>query len=119
MKVFLVEDSPILRERLEGLLASIPGAQPVGHAATAEAAIAGIAGAGPDVVVLDIHLEEGNGFDVMKAVGATRPEVRFYVITNYPNEAYRRKARELGAAGFFDKSSEFSGLREVLMKASG
>ena len=114
MKVFLVEDSPMLRERVQGILASIPGAQACGHAAGATEAIAAIEKARPDVVVLDIQLEQGNGFDVMRATRASLPQVEFYVLTNFANDAYRRKAESLGARGFFDKSGEFDRLHTAL-----
>lgn len=114
MKVFLVEDSALLRERVQAILASIPGATSVGHAASADEAIAAIATARPDVVVLDLQLESGSGFDVLRALpaGLARPAV--YVLTNFANDAYRRKAESLGARGFFDKSQEFERLREAL-----
>ena len=105
----------MLRERLQGILASVPGTLAVGHAATAQAAIAGIQSARPDVVVLDIQLEEGNGFEVMQAIRQLLPDVHFYVLTNFANEAYQRKAERLGAKGFFDKSREFDLLRETLL----
>jgi DNA-binding NarL/FixJ family response regulator len=114
VKVFLVEDSPMLRSRVEAILASIPGAQACGHAAGATEAIAAIEKARPDVVVLDIQLEQGSGFDVMRATRASLPQVDFYVLTNFANDAYRRKAESLGARGFFDKSTEFERLREAL-----
>jgi DNA-binding NarL/FixJ family response regulator len=116
MKVFLVEDSAMLRERLQKVLETIPGAQTVGHAPTASAAIAGIEASRPDVVVLDIQLEEGSGFDVMRAVRAKSPGVAFYVLTNFAHEGYRRMAEKLGARGFFDKSKEIHALREALAR---
>ena len=67
MTVFLVEDAPLLRERLIALIASV-GASTVGHAEGAREAIDGILAAQPDVVVLDLHLKEGSGFDVLRAV---------------------------------------------------
>jgi len=115
VKVFLVEDSRILRERLLALLASIPGAVSCGHAAGAAEAIAAIEAAKPDAVVLDIQLASGNGFDVLRAVGGT---TAVYVLTNFANEAYRRKAESLGARGFFDKSTEVERLRQALVQAS-
>jgi len=117
MKVFLVEDSPLLRERLEKMLAAIPGAQTVGHAPTARGAIAGIEAARPDVVVLDIRLEEGSGFDVMRAVRPVAPQIAFYVLTNFAHEGYRRMAEKLGARGFFDKSREIAALQAALRAA--
>lgn len=114
VKVFLVEDSPLLRERLEKMLAAIPGAERVGHAPSAERAIAGIETTQPDVVVLDIQLEQGSGFDVMRAVRAKQPRVGFYVLTNFAHEGYRRMAERLGARGFFDKSREIEALQAAL-----
>lgn len=114
MKVFLVEDAPLLRDRLAALIASIPGSRTVGHAAGAEEAVRGILAGRPDVVVLDIHLADGNGFDVMRALRAAALEVDVYVLTNYPLEGYRQAAERLGARGFFDKSTEFDRLRAAL-----
>jgi len=113
-KVFLVEDSPLLRSRLEAMLGAIAGASLAGHASGAKAAIAGILAGRPDAVVLDLHLDEGNGFDVLKALQDASIQVAVYVLTNFPSEPHRRKAAGLGARGFFDKSSEFERLREAL-----
>ena len=113
MKVFLVEDAPLLRERLFALIASV-GATNVGHAEGAQEAIQGILAATPDAVVLDLHLKEGNGFDVLRAVRNAAPAIAFFVLTNYPHDGYRATAERLGARGFFDKSTEFDRLREAL-----
>jgi two-component system response regulator DevR len=114
MKVFLVEDAPLLRERLEALIAAIPGANVVGHASGAEEALRGILAARPDAVVLDIHLAEGNGFDVMRGLRAAQFAPAIQVLTNHPLDGYRQAAERLGASGFFDKSSEIPLLRNAL-----
>ena len=74
----------------------------------------GILAERPDVVVLDLHLAEGNGFDVMRALRAAACEVAVYVLTNHPIETYRQLSQRLGARGFFDKSTEFDRLRQAL-----
>lgn len=114
VRVFLVEDAPLLRERLTAMVDAIPGASTIGHASGAQEAVQGILTARPDVVVLDIHLAQGSGFDVMRALRAAEFAPQVYVLTNYPQEAYRRLAEGLGARGFFDKSSEFDRLRAAL-----
>jgi DNA-binding NarL/FixJ family response regulator len=116
-RVFLVEDSPLLRERLAAMLAALPGTEVVGHAAGAAAAVQAILAAPPDAVVLDIQLEKGNGFDVLRELSARAPQVRVYVLTNFANDAYRAAAARLGAKGFFDKSTEFERLRAALAAA--
>jgi DNA-binding NarL/FixJ family response regulator len=114
VKVFLVEDAPLLRERLVALIASIPGTTVVGSAVGAQEAVSGILAARPDVVVLDIHLAEGNGFDVLRGLRAAQFAPGVYVLTNYPLEGYRQAAERLGARGFFDKSNEIAQLRDAL-----
>jgi DNA-binding NarL/FixJ family response regulator len=118
VKVLLVEDSALLRSRLEAMIASIPGAQTVAHADGADDAIGQILATRPDAVVLDIHLKQGNGFDILRAVRKAAPEIAFYVLTNYPHEGYRQSAQRLGARGFFDKSTEFDRLRDALAGVS-
>ena len=115
MKVFLVEDSALLRSRLEAMVSAIPGAQVVGHAEGADEAVRQIKATRPEVVILDIHLKQGNGFDVMRGVNGNLPGIAFYVLTNYPASGYRASAERLGARGFFDKSSEFEQLRAALV----
>ena len=117
MRVFLVEDAPLLRERLTALITSV-GASAVGHAEGANEAIEGILAAGPDVVVLDLHLKQGNGFEVLRAVRKAAPSIAFFVLTNHPHEGYRASAERLGARGIYDKSSEFEKLREALALAA-
>jgi DNA-binding NarL/FixJ family response regulator len=114
MRVFLVEDSPLLRTRLEAMLATIPGARAAGHADGAQEAIRRILEERPEAVVLDIHLKEGSGLDVLRAVHEAAPGIAVFVLTNYPEENYRRIAAQLGALGFFDKSSEFALLKDAL-----
>jgi DNA-binding NarL/FixJ family response regulator len=118
MTVFLVEDSPLLRSRLEAMLAAIPGTRLVGHATGARQAIDAIVSTRPDAVVLDLHLDQGNGFDVMKALREAAPEIVVYVLTNFPSEPHRRKAQSLGARGFFDKSAELAKLGATLAAAA-
>jgi two-component system, NarL family, response regulator DevR len=114
VKVFLVEDSALLRERLEAMLAAIPGMRTIGHASGAKEAVQAILAARPDAVVLDIHLAEGNGFDVLRGLRAAAFAPAIYVLTNYPLERYRQVAERLGASGFFDKSNEIPQLRDAL-----
>jgi len=112
--IFLVEDSASIRERLVRLLESVPGAQVVGQASDADEAIAAILAARPDVVLLDLQLEHSSGFDVLRAVHSLEPRIAFYMLSNFTTEPYRRHAERLGARGFFDKSTDFDLLRDLV-----
>jgi DNA-binding NarL/FixJ family response regulator len=113
-KVFLVEDSPQIRERLFALFATVTGARTVGYADNATSAIHDILAGRPDAVVLDVSLAQGSGIDVLRALQAQAPEIDVYMLTNFATPQYRRLCERLGARGFFDKSSEFELVRDAI-----
>jgi DNA-binding NarL/FixJ family response regulator len=107
MKVFLVENSPPVRDRLRALLQGVKGVEMVGEATSAVEALRGIAASGAEVVVLDLHLDgDGTGFDVLRGLRQSSPPVAAYILSNFASETYRRAAQRLGARGFFDKTSD-------------
>ena len=118
MKIFLVENSTLVRDRLRPLLEAIAGATLVGEAASAKDALSGIAASGAEAVVLDLHLDGGSGFDVLRALQDSNARVAVYVLTSFVNDAYRRAAERLGARGFFDKSAGIPRLLEALSEKS-
>lgn len=117
-KVFLVEDSPQIRERLLALFATVEGARTVGYADGADSAIRDILQTRPDAVVLDVSLAQGSGIDVLRALGAQAPEIDVYMLTNFATPQYRRLCERLGAKGFFDKSTEFELVRDAIAARS-
>ena len=112
LRVFVVEDSPPIRERLEAMIGEA-GAVAAGHANSVRAAIDGILEARPQLVILDVQLADGTGFDVLRAVRKQAPEIDVYLFSNFAADAYRQLAETLGAKGFFDKSREFGSMRDV------
>ena len=116
MEIFLIEDSALVRGRLQRMLAELPGAHIQGHATQAQAAIRDILSSKPDVVVLDLKLDHGRGFEVLREVHEREPGIDFYMLSNFSSEPYRRYALRLGARDFFDKTSEFERVRDVLAK---
>jgi DNA-binding NarL/FixJ family response regulator len=115
-KIYIVEDSPILRERLARMLNVLPDTLIVGEATTASEAIAAILREKPDVVLLDLCLDRSSGFDVLVKVRELEPEIDVYMLSNFASEPYRRHAERLGARGFFDKSTEFEHVRDVIAR---
>ena len=116
MKIFLVEDSLVARGPLAAMLATIPGAQVVGEAQSALPAIRDILTLRPDLVLLDVHLAEGSGFDVLNAVHVAAPEIDFCVLTSFAPHPYRQLAGRLGARAVFDKSRELERVRELVAR---
>ena len=113
MQIYIVEDSAAVRTRLEALLSQVPGASVAGSAAGAAQATREILARRPDMVVLDLNLADGGGFDVLRALRAQAPEIDVYMLSNFSAYPYRQLAERLGARGFFDKTREFERVREV------
>ena len=113
VRVFVAEDSAPIRDRLKQMLA-LAGAADAGHAADVESATRAILETRPDIVILDMQLANGTGFDVLRAVREAAPEVDVYFCSNYAADAYRQLAEHLGARGFFDKTREFERMRDVI-----
>jgi DNA-binding NarL/FixJ family response regulator len=114
LKVFIVDDSPIVRTRLTMILAEIPGVELVGQSQIASEAIEGIQRLTPEVVVLDIRLAAGSGIDVLETIKKdTKPPI-VIILTSYPYPQYRKRCAEAGADYFLDKATEFDRVPEIL-----
>jgi DNA-binding NarL/FixJ family response regulator len=109
LKVFIADDSRLIRDRVAMLLAAAHMVV-VGEASTPAASIEGILSGRPTVVVLDVQLEGGTGLEVLRAVRSAAPEIAVIVFSNSAAPAYRKRYMSQGAAGFFDKSTEFDQL---------
>jgi DNA-binding NarL/FixJ family response regulator len=116
--VYVVEDAPLVRERLIEMLDATPGTRVVGAAARADDAILGILDRQPDVVLLDLRLAQGSGLDVLRAVHPAAPEITFYMLTSFATEPYRQLAVRLGAQDFFDKARDFERVRDIIAARS-
>jgi len=115
LHVLLIEDSPLIRERLAESLATPGRVEIVGQADSEQAAIGLLAAAPWDVMVLDLQLRHGTGLGVLRALTTRRPpNAKVIVLTNYAFPQYRAKSLALGADYFFDKAREYHRVREVL-----
>ena len=116
MKVFIADESAVVRERLKEMLYEIPEIEIIGQAHDGLEATNLIKKLNPDVVILDIHMNGGGGIEVIKCIKKIEPVPLVIILTNYPYPQYRKKCMDLGADFFFDKSTEFEKVTEVLKK---
>ena len=114
LRLLLVEDSRVLSERLTEAIRQIPEVELIGTAETEAAAVAAVKRDAIDVIVLDLHLKQGTGFGVMRALAATQLNPRIIVFTNYDLPEYKNAAMALGATHFLDKARDYGRLPEVL-----
>lgn len=114
--VFVVEDSSAIRAVLTQRIEDDARFSVVGFAETAKDAIAALQQHMPEILVLDLHLAQGTGYDVLAHLRKSRalPGFQAIVFTNYASSAHRRRALELGASSFFDKSMQFDDMLDTL-----
>jgi DNA-binding NarL/FixJ family response regulator len=114
MKVFIVDDSRVVVERLAGLLEEVPGARLAGQAGDVPGAVVGIQQVQPDALILDLHIPGGSGLDVLRAIRTAHPDLFVLICTNYPYPEYREECLSAGANLFLDKSAEFEKIPSIL-----
>jgi DNA-binding NarL/FixJ family response regulator len=103
MKILVVDDSAMVRDRLVEILSLLEGVEQVDTAARASEARDAILSARPDVVVLDIHMPGGSGMEVLEALRADDRRIMTLVLTNDPAPQWRAATLRAGADLFFDK----------------
>ncbi len=118
MKVLIVDDSAIVRERLKAMLSEIMELENISQAKDSLEAISSFQKLHPEVVLLDILMPGGSGIDVLEKIKKSSRPPLVIVLTNYPYSQYRRKCIDAGADFFFDKSTEFDKVTEVLKQWS-
>jgi DNA-binding NarL/FixJ family response regulator len=117
--VFIVDDSPVVRDRLVQLIDEVPQVEVIGEADIAFEAIHSIRRLRPQVVVLDISMPGGSGLYVLETIKREHPAPQVIMLTNFTHEEYRQKCLRLGADHFFDKTTEFEKVLDILRAAPG
>jgi DNA-binding NarL/FixJ family response regulator len=112
-RIFIVEDSPIIRGRIIAMLSPLK-MEIIGTSDEFNDALASIRETQPDTVILDIRIKNGSGIDLLKIIKEEHPETRVIMLTNFPYPAYMKKCMDLGADYFFDKSNDFEKIVYVL-----
>lgn len=119
LKLFIADDSEAILESLSDLLVEISGMEIVGHAHNANEAIERIKKLNPNVAIIDIRMLGGSGIHVLEIIKLLNKKIIIIMLTAYPYPQYRRICEEMGAEYFFDKSTEFHRVQEVLTELAG
>ncbi|MGD7788376.1 response regulator [Propionibacteriaceae bacterium Y1700] len=103
--VLVVDDHPVVRDGLIGMLGTEAGITVVGEAGGGYEAVTKIADTAPDVVLMDLRMPQGSGVDAIRAVRATGSATRILVLTTYDTDRDIRSALEAGADGYLLKDT--------------
>lgn len=114
MKIFVVEDSTPVRERLIEMIGEVDGFELAGQAATLDEAVGGILRTRPDIAIFDIQLAAGSGIDALTKVKRELPGLRAIVLTNYATPQHEKASVDAGAEYFLDKSADFEKIAGIL-----
>lgn len=114
IKLLMVDDSGAIRTSLRSLLSRIPGVASIEEASTLAEALQSVRRDAPHLVILDLHLPDGLGTEVIGTLRQIAPDTQIAVLTLHADHSYRQKCLSLGADWFFDKSTEFENLLNVV-----
>jgi two-component system response regulator DevR len=116
IRILLVDDSELVRRGIKTVLAaeSNPPLEVVGEAGSAAAAVVECLRTKPDIVLLDIRLPDGSGFDACRQILQQLPETHVVVLTSYSNDNFVYEAVTSGAHSYLMKEIDPTGLVKAL-----
>lgn len=114
IRVLLADDSAVLRRNIRKLIGESAVTLEIHEAETVCDTLCYLRRFATDLLILDLQFGDGTGFDVLKQVGLLCERPVVVVLTNFPSEPNRTRARELGADYFLDKSYEYEQVLHVL-----
>ena len=125
LRILLVEDSPLLRSRLEGMLSQYAAFKVTGLASAEAEAVEKLDSVPYDAIVVDVELRPGSGIGVIRSARARNRDtadgthVWIIVLTNYDLPTVRERCMAAGADHFLDKMREIDQLMPILLQISG
>ena len=113
-RILIVDDHPIVRQGMRLMIDAEPDLQICGEAQTEQEARRQVRALQPDAIVVDLSLEEGDGFNVVRDVHAHFPDIRILVLSMHDEVIYAQRLLAEGAAGYIMKQAAASQLINAL-----
>jgi DNA-binding NarL/FixJ family response regulator len=114
IRVFSVDDHPLLREGIAAIIDNQPDMHMVAQAATSQEGVEQFRKHKPDVTLMDLRLPDRSGIDTMIAIRTEFPEARIIMLTTFEGDVDIKRALEAGARGYVLKSMPPKELVEVI-----
>ena len=114
IRVFVVDDHPLVREGMLRVLSAVPRYRVVGQAGSAPEALVGLRETLPDVALLDLGLGRGSGLDLLGSIRAEGLPIRCLVVTMHDGPLYAERAIRAGALGFIGKDAPVAELHAAI-----
>jgi DNA-binding NarL/FixJ family response regulator len=113
-RVVLVDDHPLVRERLTEVIQAEPGYIICGEAEDRLPALDVIATTQPDIVMVDLVLKNSNGLELIKDIHARWPELRMLVVSMHDESVHAERALRAGAHGYITKQEATRSIMSAL-----
>jgi DNA-binding NarL/FixJ family response regulator len=118
IRILIVDDHPVVRAGLRGMIAGEPGFEVVGEAADGNAAVRQAHALRPDAVLMDLRMPGGDGVDAIARMSAELPDVHVLVLTTYDSDTDILRAVEAGATGYLLKDTPRDELFRAIRSAA-
>ena len=118
IRVMLVDDHPVVREGLRGMLEAEPDLTVVGEAGSGEEAVALARLVETDVILMDLRMRDLDGVGATERILAEHPARKVVVLTTYETDADILRAVEAGAAGYLLKDASRADLANAIRAAA-
>jgi DNA-binding NarL/FixJ family response regulator len=112
--ILAVDDHPIFRQGIVGLLADQPDIKLLAEACNGLEAIQEFRSHRPDITLMDLQMPEMNGLDAMIAIRAEFPDAKIIVLTTYSGDVQVLRALKAGARGYLLKNTLHKNLLETI-----
>jgi len=116
IRIFCVDDHPLMREGIAAVVRNEPDMLLVGEAQCGREAIVGFRAHRPDVTLMDLRLPDISGIDALIAIRTEFKDARMIMLTTFDGDAEIQRALEAGAQGFMLKSMPRKQLVEMIRK---
>jgi DNA-binding NarL/FixJ family response regulator len=114
MRVLIADISPLLSERLAGLLSELDGLQIIGRVRNAQEALSAIRELKPDVVLIDVHLLGKAGLDLLKTLKRKGDAPFVMMLAHDVSDPYQKQCLESGADLLLYKTADLGKVFSIL-----
>jgi DNA-binding NarL/FixJ family response regulator len=118
IRVLVADDQKVVRDGLSVILGLLPGIEVVGAAVDGDDAFRQALATTPDVVLMDLHMPNCDGFEAIRRLALARPRISVVVLTTYSDDDSVLAALRAGARGFLTKDAGAAEIREAVSVVS-